>query len=107
MNNRTFNGFLKAALAFGGLRAALHSVGALESQPAAADPAARKVAAVDASCQFDSATDEFKSWLYDSMGNADVSPFLTARAMDEAAKRNGAGIQWGMFSGPALDDVGA
>jgi len=110
VNNRTFTGFLKAALAFGGLRAALEAVGAVE---AAASPAegedaevSGKAALVDAAYQFDSATDEFKAWLAGSVGRTENSPFVTARAMDEAAKRGGAGVQWGIFAGQALDDVG-
>lgn len=110
VSNRTFNGFLKAALAFGGLRAALESVGAVEAPADSAtgddSSASDKAALVDAAYQFDSASDDFKAWLAGSVNQAEDSPFATARAMDEAAKRNDASVEWGMFTGPALDDVG-
>lgn len=111
VNNRTFTGFLKAALAFGDLRVALETVGAAPAPTASPEgngtDASVKVALVDAVYQFDSATDDFKAWLADSVGRTENSPFVTARAMDEAAKRAGAGVQWGIFAGAALDDAGA
>lgn len=103
VNNRNFNGFLKAALAVGGLRKALASVGAGEAF--SEDGRSDKIAAVDAAYTFASATDEFKLWLAGFLDKTDYSPFLTARAMDEAARRDGGAIEWGMFSGAALDDV--
>jgi hypothetical protein len=65
----------------------------------------QKIAAVDAAYRFDNATDEFKAWVYKSLNQADYSPFATAKAMDEAAKRNGAGVEWGIFGKAALDDA--
>ena len=67
---------------------------------------AGKIAAVDAAYSFASATDKFKLWLHGSLTSEVASPFVTAKAMDEAAKRNGATIEWGEFEGAALDDVG-
>lgn len=104
VNNRNFNGFLKAALAVGGLRKALASVGAGDAF--AEDGRSDKIAAVDAAYTFASATDDFKLWLAGFLDKTDYSPFLAARAMDEAARRDGGAIEWGMFSGAALDDVG-
>jgi len=68
---------------------------------------AQKIAAVDAAYRFDNATDEFKAWLYESLSQADYSPFAAAKAMDEAAKRNGAGVEWGFFGAATLDDANA
>lgn len=104
VNNRSFNAFLKSAMAFGGLRKALESVGAIEP---VGNADGDKAASVDAAYQFASATDEFKAWLADYLDKPEYSPFVTAKEMDQAAQRNGASVDWGMFSGAALDGVGA
>lgn len=104
VNNRSFNAFLKSAMAFGGLRKALESVGAIEP---IGNADGDKAASVDAAYQFASATDEFKAWLADYLDKPEYSPFVTAKEMDQAAQRNGASVDWGMFSGAALDGVGA
>jgi len=100
VKNKNFNAFLKAAQAFGGLKQALDLVGAVILSVEVKTP----VQIVDAAYQFASATDEFKEWMAESVDKAEYSPFVTAKAMDEAAKRNGASIEWGMFGG-ALDCV--
>lgn len=105
VNNRSFTNFLKAAIAFGGLRQALELVGAAEPKAAEAQGDADKIAAVDAAYPFESATDGFKLWLHESLNEADYSPFVTAKAMDEAVKRHGATVEWGKALA-ALDDVG-
>lgn len=104
VNNRSFNGFLKAAMAFGGLRKSLELVGAIEMNSAELSDA-DKVAAVDLAYQFASATDDFKHWMHESLSKTEYSPFLTAKAMDEASKRNGASVEWGEFGGASLDSV--
>jgi hypothetical protein len=103
VKSKSFNGFLKAALALGGLRQALESLGVIEAQTEKTD--AEKIAAVDDAYRFTSATDEFKLWLAESVLKDDYSPFLTAKGMDEAAKRHGAEIEWGEFAGAAMDSV--
>lgn len=103
VKSKSFNGFLKAALALGGLRQALESLGVIEVQAEKTD--AEKIAAVDDAYRFTSATDEFKLWLAESALKDDYSPFLTAKGMDEAAKRHGAEIEWGEFAGAAMDSV--
>lgn len=50
--------------------------------------------------QFDNATEEFKDWAY---SNEQV--LSTAMRMDEAAKANGASIEWGFFNGFSLDSA--
>lgn len=105
VNNRTFTNFLKSAIAFGGLRQALRLVGAVEPKAAEAQGGAEQIAAVDAAYKFESATDSFKLWLHESLNKADYSPFVTAKAMDEAAKRHGATVEWDKALA-ALDDVG-
>ncbi|KAB0579194.1 hypothetical protein F7Q92_15210 [Ideonella dechloratans] len=105
VNNRTFTNFLKSAIAFGGLRQALELVGAVEPKAAEAQGGAEQIAAVDAAYKFESATDSFKLWLHESLNKADYSPFVTAKAMDEAAKRHGATVEWDKALA-ALDDVG-
>lgn len=105
VNNRSFTNFLKAAIAFGGLRQALELVGAVEPKAAEAQGDADKIEAVDAAYPFESATDGFKLWLHESLNEADYSPFVTAKAMDEAVKRHGATVEWGKALA-ALDDVG-
>lgn len=104
VRNRTFTNFLKAAVAFGGLRQALELVGAVEPKAAEDQGAADKIAAVDAAYPFESATDDFKLWLHESLSKADYSPFVTAKAMDEAVKRHGATVEWGKAMA-ALDGV--
>jgi len=103
VNSKNFNGFMKAALAWGGLRQALKTLGVVSPEALNAD--AEKIAAVDAVYSFASASDGFKLWLHESLNKLEQSPFATARAMDEAAKRHGATIEWGQI-GAALDDVG-
>ncbi len=103
LKSKNFNSFLKAALAFGGLRQALESLGVAEPQTEKTD--AEKIAAVDEAYRFTSATDEFKLWLSESVLKGDYSPFVTAKGMDEAAKRHGAEIEWGEFAGAAMDSV--
>jgi len=105
VKNRTFSNFIKAAIAFGGLRQALELVGAVEPKAAEAQGDADKIAAVDSAYPFESATDGFKLWLHESLNKADHSPFVTAKAMDEAAKRHNAIVEWDKPA-PALDDVG-
>jgi hypothetical protein len=61
------------------------------------------IAIVDAAYQFANATDTFKKWIAESVNAANYSPFLTAKAMDMAAKANGASIMWGEFGGNTLD----
>lgn len=99
VKNKSFNAFLKAAQAFGGLKQALDLVGAVIPTVEAKTP----VQIVDAAYQFASATDEFKEWLADYVAKESYSPFVSAKAMDEAAKRNGASIEWGRFGDTALD----
>lgn len=107
VKSKNFNAFLKAAAEFGGLRQALELVGAdIPAAAPAQQAGADKIAAVDAAYRFASASDEFKLWLHESLGKTDYSPFATAQAMDEAAKRHGAGIEWGEFGDAALDDTG-
>ncbi|MCK9394261.1 MAG: hypothetical protein M0Q44_01555 [Methylobacter sp.] len=101
---KIFNAFLKAALAYGGsepggMKKALTALG-IESESAALTP----VELVNAAYAFN-ATDDFKEWLSESVDKTEQSPFLTAKAMDEAAKRNGADIEWGFFGRAALDSV--
>ena len=105
VNNRTFTNFLKSAIAFGSLRQALELVGAVEPRAAEAQGGTEQIAAVDAAYKFESATDGFKLWLHESLNKADYSPFATAKAMDEAAKRHGATVEWDKALA-ALDDVG-
>jgi len=80
-------------------------VGAVEPKAAEAQGDADKIAAVDAAYPFESATDGFKLWLHESLNKADYSPFVTAKAMDEAVKRHGATVEWDKALA-ALDDVG-
>jgi hypothetical protein len=61
---------------------------------------------VDAAYQFANATDTFKKWIAESVNAVNYSPFLTAKAMDIAAKANGASIMWGEFGGATLDSAG-
>jgi len=103
LKSKSFSGFLKTALAFGGLRKALELVGAVEPQAEKTD--ADKIAAVDEAYRFDNATDDFKLWVTESIDKAEYSPFVTAKAMDEAVKRHGAAVEWGKFTGAALDDA--
>ncbi|QFY42989.1 hypothetical protein F6R98_10485 [Candidatus Methylospira mobilis] len=62
-----------------------------------------KTGSVDAAYLFANATDEFKEWLSEYLKKPDYSPFVTAREMDQAAKRNGASVDWGVFSGTDQD----
>lgn len=104
--SKVFNTFLKAALAFGegdnllSMKKALKALGI-----DAAEQELTPVESVNAAYAF-KAADDFKEWLAESIDKAEYSPFLTAKAMDEAAKRNGADIEWGFFGGVALDSVG-
>lgn len=103
VKNKSFNAFLKAAQSFGGLKQAFDLVGAVVP----VDEPKTPVQIVDAAYQFASATDEFKEWLADSVAKESYSPFVSAKAMDEASRRNGASIEWGLFGGAALDGVNA
>jgi len=107
VNSKNFNGFMKAALAYGGLRQALNALGVIDShalsQTLSAE--AEKIAAVDAAYVFTNATDHFKLWLHETLDSQDKPRFSVAKAMDEAAKRHGGHIEWG-HAGAALDDVG-
>jgi len=47
------------------------------------------IAAVDEKHKFNGATDDFKSWVFESIDKPDYSPFLSAVTLDEAAKKNG------------------
>lgn len=62
------------------------------------------VSSVDAAYEFN-ASDEFKEWLAESVDKPDYSPFATAKAMTEAAKKHGATIEWGFFGGATMDSV--
>lgn len=55
----------------------------------------KKLKAVDLAYQFQNATDEFKEWLFESIGKSEYSPFATAVAMDKDAIANNAIIHWG------------
>ncbi len=66
---------------------------------------ADKAAAVQAAYAFESATPDFLAWLWDSLSEPEYSPFATAKAMDEAAKAGGAGVQWALFTGQATMDA--
>lgn len=105
LKNKAFNAFLKAAIAFGGLREALSFVGAVIPEKSAGATGDDKVESVDAAYRFVSATRNFKLWVHESLEKPDYSPFVTAKAMDEAARRNGATIEWGEFGGVAVDSV--
>lgn len=104
VKSKNFNSFLKATLAFGGLRQALEHLGVVE--PKIEKTGDEKIAAVDEAYRFTNATDDFKRWLAESVLKDDYSPFVTAKGMDEAAKRHGAEIEWGEFAGASLDDTG-
>ncbi|MBK1695118.1 hypothetical protein CKO09_10260 [Chromatium weissei] len=54
---------------------------------------------------FAHASDEFKAWVAKSADKDSYSPFAAAKAMDEAAIRNGAIIEWGAFGGATFDSV--
>lgn len=112
VRNKAFNGFMKAALAYGGLREALEFVGGIE--PSAAGQQAEgeasdadKIAAVDAAYKFEGATEGFKLWLHSSLNDEDYSPFVTAKSMDAAVKAHGASVDWALATSAALDDTGA
>lgn len=113
LRNKAFNGFMKAALAYGGLRQALELVGGIEPSESAGRPSegevsdADKIAAVDAAYQFEGATEGFKLWLYSSLSDEGYSPFVTAKAMDAAVKAHGASVDWALAAGAAMDDTGA
>ncbi|HEJ4320062.1 TPA: hypothetical protein SL531_001349 [Pseudomonas aeruginosa] len=113
LRNKAFNGFMKAALAYGGLRQALELVGGIESPESAGQPGegemsdADKIAAVDAAYQFEGATEGFKLWLHSSLNDEEYSPFVTAKAMDTAVKAHGASVDWALAAGAAMDDTGA
>ncbi len=48
---------------------------------------------------------EFKRWIANSVNETSRSLFATAKAMDEAAIRNGASIEWGVFNGATFDSI--
>ena len=62
------------------------------------------VAAVDAAYRFDDASDDFKRAVAGSIGEENYSPFASAKAIDEAAKKHGAKVAWSIK--PVLDSVG-
>lgn len=68
------------------------------------------IEAVDAAYKFDSATDAFKEWVADSVGDADYSPFVSAKAIDQKAKELGAIVAWdvsmAVLDGVAEEDDG-
>jgi len=105
VKNRTFSNFIKAVIAYGGLRQALELVGVEMPQIDTQQSKTDKITAVDAAYAFSSASDGFKAWLHESLNKPDHSPFVTAKAMDEAAKRHNAIVEWDK-STPALDDTG-
>lgn len=106
VKSKSFNGFLKAAMAYGGLRQALESLGVFE--PKAEKTDAEKIATIDTAHRFTSATEEFKLWLMESLLKGVYSPFVSAKTLDEAAKRHGAEVEWGKSVskvGSALDSI--
>lgn len=104
LKSKVFNAFLKAALAFDegdnllAMKKALKALGI-----DVAEQALTPVERVNAAYSFN-ADDDFKEWLAESVDKTEQSPFLTAKAMDEAAKRNGADIEWGFFGGMSKED---
>jgi hypothetical protein len=54
---------------------------------------AQKADAIDAIYKF-TAPESFKAWVWESRDKTDYSPFVTAKAMDEEAKRLGAAVRW-------------
>jgi hypothetical protein len=60
---------------------------------------------ISGSAFFENATDEFKAWVMTTKGQKNGSPFATAQALEEAAIRNGASIQWGAFNGATFDSI--
>lgn len=101
INNKSFNGFMKAAFAFGGLKKSLDFVGAVIPEAKPKTP----VEVVNEAYKFPNASDDFKTWLAEYVDKETYSPFVTAKKMDIEAARNGASIEWGMFGGATLDSV--
>lgn len=75
-----------------------------------------KVKKIDAAYRFANATQEFKEWLVEAVEDSaypdkafqldqPYSPLATAAAMEEAAKRHGASIEWGFFGGRSMDSI--
>ncbi|MFM6986613.1 MAG: hypothetical protein ACKOXG_10850 [Arenimonas sp.] len=63
------------------------------------------IAIVDAAYRFDDATEEFKDYLYESVGETMNSPFDTARQIDGAVKSHGGKVSWAMVEGAVLDSA--
>lgn len=69
-----------------------------QQAPEAADNAKQLlIAKVDAAYRFEVATDDFKVWVSDSVGEDSYSPFRSAKLMDAEAKSHGAIIRWGEY----------
>jgi len=71
------------------------------AQIEAADP----IKIVDRAYTFERATDRFKSYIAETVGETDYSMFATAKDIDQAAKAEGAEVSWDV-EGVALDGVG-
>lgn len=102
--SKAFNSFLKSALAFGendetlGMKKALKALNI--------DIAGEELTQVERvnKAYLFNGTDDFKEWLAESIDKTEYSPFLTAKTMDEAAKHNGASIEWGFFGGLSKEE---
>lgn len=99
VKNKSFNAFMKAAMAFGGLKQSIDMVGAAIHELVEKTP----VSMVDSAYQFASATNAFKEWISASIDKTEGSPFATAKDMDQEASRNGASIEWDKFASAVLD----
>jgi hypothetical protein len=98
LRSKVFNTFLKTVIDFGGLKKAF---AALDIQ---VEEELTPVERVNAAYEFE-ASDDFKEWLAESVDKTEGSPFLTAKAMDQAAKANGATIEWGFFGGLTAEEA--
>lgn len=101
--SKVFNAFLKAALAFGEGDILLSMKKSLKSLDIDVNELLTPVERINKAYQFN-ADDDFKEYLAESIDKTEYSPFLTAKAMDEAAKRNNASIEWGFFGGMSKED---
>jgi hypothetical protein len=97
LRSKPFNTFLNAAMEFGGLK---KTFAALDID---VEDALTPVERVDEAYQFN-ASPEFKEWIAESIDKTSYSPFVTAKAMDQEAKANGAAIEWGFFGGMSRED---
>ncbi|UDM18861.1 hypothetical protein [Vogesella sp. XCS3] len=69
-----------------------------QQAPEAADNAKQLlITKVDAAYRFESATDDFKVWVSDSVDVDSYSPFRSAKLMDAEAKSHGGIIRWGGY----------